>query len=584
MLTRNTLLAGEEQTAHEAAAELPPVWSGARRLHLAGLVASGVAQAGAAASIAWFTPQLFDAVSPASRWGLTLGLVGAAVLVGVLRWAEWVLAEMLGQHYVLEIRRLLVATALRPGRHSHLGVLVARTTNDLSAVRSWVALGIAPLVSGIPLLLGVVVALTVMAWELAAAVGAALLVMAVLLAVLSGPVLRRSRELRRTRGRMASYIADTVQAAPAIRAAGGEHRELKKVDEHSRSVRQLAVRRARLAGVMRGGAASVAVLAMVLAGVVSVWTDLTPGRLTTALLLVGLISTPVQDMGRVGEYRQGYLAASLVLAKALRAGERSPADQGATTGIDAGGSPTADPDRAASTRRQRGHRGLLHVSGLQDTDGRPVAELLASPGARVHLRSHDPERTAAVVRALVGDRAPSDGWVELDGWDLPRVPTTRRRKLLGYVAADVPIEQGRLSRAVRYRRPDSSRPIEPVLEAVGLTEVVNALPKGARTTLRRGGEPLNGEERVLLHLTRGLYGSPRLLVLDGVHDRLTEAGRATVRRALGDFDGIVLATGEDPLPDWHVWDLDSQVPLLLVPRRSAPAGATGSTIPSVRTP
>ena len=35
---------------------------------------------------------------------------------------------------------------------------------------------------------------------------------------------------------------------PAIRAAGGEHRELKNVDEHSNTVRSLAVRRARLAG------------------------------------------------------------------------------------------------------------------------------------------------------------------------------------------------------------------------------------------------------------------------------------------------------------------------------------------------
>ena len=33
---------------------------------------------------------------------------------------------------------------------------VARTTNDLSAVRSWIAMGIAPLVSGVPLLAGAV--------------------------------------------------------------------------------------------------------------------------------------------------------------------------------------------------------------------------------------------------------------------------------------------------------------------------------------------------------------------------------------------------------------------------------------------
>ena len=584
MLTRNTLLAGEEQTAHEAAAELPPVWKGVRRLYLGGLVASGVAQAAAAAGIAWFTPQLFDAATPAARWTLTIGLLSAAVTVGALRWAEWVLAEVLGQHYVLELRRLLVATALRPGRHSNLGVLVARTTNDLSAIRSWVAMGIAPLVSGIPLLVGVVVALFLMAWEIAAAVAIALLVMAVLLYALSGPVLRRSRELRRHRGRMASYIADTVQAAPAIRAAGGERRELKNVDEHSNTVRSLAVRRARLAGVMRGGAASVAVIAMILAGVTSVWTDLTPARLTTALLLVGLVSTPVQDMGRVGEYRQGYLAASLVLAKALRRG--TPAADAASTpsGADA---PPAEDD-AGSTRsgpparrRSRPTRGLLHVNGLQD-GGDTLPELLATPGSRIHLRSADPERAARVVAALVGDAQPEDGWVELDGWDLPAVNPKRRRRLLGYVAADVPVEHGRIARAVRYRRPDLDKPVGPVLAAVGLDDVVAALPKGERTTLRRGGEPLTREQRVLLHLARGLYGKPKLLVLDDVHDRLSDASRARVRSALADYPGIVLATGDDPLPDWHVWDLDSSTPLWLVQRGATRQSDSTTEAESVR--
>ena len=197
----------------------------------------------------------------------------------------------------------------------------------------------------------------------------------------------------------------TPLLAPAIRAAGGERRELKNVDEHSNTVRSLAVRRARLAGVMRGGAASVAVIAMILAGVTSVWTDLTPARLTTALLLVGLVSTPVQDMGRVGEYRQGYLAASLVLAKALRRGTPSADAASTPSGADA---PPAEDDAGSTrsgppaSRRSRPTRGLLHINGLQD-GGDTLPELLATPGSRIHLRSADPERAARVVAALVGD-------------------------------------------------------------------------------------------------------------------------------------------------------------------------------------
>ncbi|MFC0360250.1 hypothetical protein CYJ76_02945 [Kytococcus schroeteri] len=542
----STRLPGEEQSARDAAAELPPVWHGVRRTHLVGLVLCGLLQSAAAAGIAWFTPQLLGAPDAAARTALAVGLIAAALAVGAMRWAEWVLAEMLGQHYVMEVRRLLVGTALRPGRHAHLGVLVARTTNDLSAVRSWIAMGIAPLVSGVPLLVGVVVALSLMAWELGVAVGAALLAMGVLLLALAGPVLRRSRELRRRRGRMASHIADTVQAASVIRAAGGEEREVRRVEEHSERVRHLAVRRARAAGVMRGGAAAVAVVAMVLAGLTAPWTDLTPERFATALLLVGLVSTPVQDLGRVGEYRQGHLAASLVLARALRRDEPAPVTE------------------AERPRRRGSARGLLHLGGLQDGLGTPLPELLAAPGSRVHVHSTDPERTAHVVDLLVGDEAPADGWAQLDGWDLTAVAPRRRRRLLGYVAADAPLEQGRLSRAVRYRRPDSDDPIDPVLAAVGLDEVVAALPRGERTTLRRGGEPLDREQRVLLQLARGLYGAPRLLVLDGVADRLSGPALQQVHRALENYPGVVLSVGGDRPPGWPTWDLDSPTPLSLV--------------------
>ncbi|SNC63077.1 ABC-type multidrug transport system, ATPase and permease component [Kytococcus aerolatus] len=539
--------------ARLAAAELPPVWEGARRRHLTLLVLSGLGQAAAAATIAWFTPHLLSAPSAGARWRLTAVLVLAAVAVGLLRWAEWVLAELLGQHYVLEVRRLLVSAALAPGRQANLGITVARTTNDLSALRNWVAQGIAPLASGIPLVVGVVVALLLISWPLGVAVLVTALALVGVIGLLAAPVLARSRELRRRRGRMASHIADTVAAATTVRAAGGVERELRRLDDLSDEVRRASVTRAVLAGVMRGGAASVAVLAMILAGITAAWVRLPADQLTTALLLVGLVSTPVQDMGRVAEYRQAHLAACIVLARALRRGRTEPAPE------------------PRSGRRAHGGRGFLHVHDLPGPDPhRGAPELLAGQGARVHVTSRDPEQVDALVARLVGDEPGTDGWVQLDGWDLDTVPGRRRRRLLGYVSADAPLEQGRLSRAVRYRRPDSDEPVSEVLERVGLTQAVTALPRGERTMLRRGGEPLTREQRVLLHLARGLYGDPPLLVLHDVHDQLSPTGQEALARALETYRGVVLATGDRTPPGWRTWTLDGSTPLRLVPAPTTP--------------
>ena len=69
-------------------------------------------------------------------------------------WSERVVSEQLSQSYVHEIRVGLVRHNLGEDGVRSLGVAVARATNDLSSVKTWVAQGVAPLAVDIPLLMG----------------------------------------------------------------------------------------------------------------------------------------------------------------------------------------------------------------------------------------------------------------------------------------------------------------------------------------------------------------------------------------------------------------------------------------------
>lgn len=546
----------------DVTAALPAVWQGHRRVLLSTLAGTGFVQAAAATAASILTPRLLHTHDPRQRAVLAAVLAVLATLVAILRWAERVLAEKLGQDYVIGLRRRLLAAALAPNRGPNLGITVARTTNDLTAVRNWIALGIAPLISGIPLVVGVLVGLWFLSRPLGMALSAVVAVLAVVLLVMSRPTLRRSRELRRRRGQMAARIADTVGAAEMIRASGGQRRELRRIDALSEKVADAAVARAWAAGVMRGAAAGAPLFGMIAVGIAGAAAAIDSATMTTGLILIGVLASPLVDLGRVSEYRQAYSAARLVLAPALVGTSRS--DHGRRYAAS-----QAAEDWPGDSEGQAEPSGPGHVrlSRLKSPSGPPLPPLIASAGTRVVARTDDPARARLVLDLLTGDlTAP---WsLMVDGRELAGRAPDARAPYIGFALGGRPLPVGSVERCVRYRCPKTDDPVEPLLAAVGLAERVAELPSGAATVLRRGGEPLTTDERTRLQVARSLYRNPPLIVLDQVATQLDAAGVEAVRAALAAYPGVVLAFGdrtEALLADPVTWDLDAPPRLALRP-------------------
>ncbi len=535
---------------------LPALLVGRRRRLFAALLATGVGQAALAGLTVMLMPVLLTATTPAQRVAGVVGLGAGALLLGVMRLLERVLAERLSQDYVHQIRKGLVASSLVQ-RGPSVGITVARTTNDLTAVRNWIALGITPLAVGVPVLAGSLVALATLHPLLAWAVGVPMLLLSVTLLLLSRLGFSRARTVRRRRGALAAHLSDMVMAAESIRSAGGLHRELKHIDKVGGAVISAAVARAQVSGYIRGAAASAASLAVVAVAAVGSWYDLGGATIATALTVVGVLAGPVGDLGRVVEYRQSYRAAARIIGPALTPGLQTMEHDRRLAQQDA-------PHVASPVRP-----GAVRVIGLV-VGNHPVPDLTAQPGERVVLRSADPRRVQAVVRALAGIDTAFEGSVWVAGHFLHDTPAARRRELVGVAARGQAIERGTVARAVRYRNPESDDSISSVLDMVGLREAVDRLPEGERTKLRRGGEPLSLPERAQLLLARAVYAAPPLVVLDHIDAQLGVSGRAALRRCLTEQPGVVVATTDDPdafLDDHRVWDLDRATRTAVPPLR-----------------
>lgn len=475
---------------------MPRLWRARRRLLLIALGVLGVLQA----LLAIMVSLSVAAILEGNR--ALVGLLLATTLgLGVAQWIQKVVAEDLGQHYVHEVRRELVGAALVPGNTASLGVTVTRASNDLTAVRNWVALGIVPMVTGLPLIAIVLVALFIQDLRTGVAVTVPLLMCVAVLPVVARWTLKRARELRKKRGRMAARIADSVMAGELLHATGAIDRELNAVTRDSDRVVIAAVRRSWATGFSRAlmaMAASLGTVSIVISGHLEV------SEVAGIMMLLGVLATPVAELGRVVEYRQNYKAATRILIPLLQRGSEFKRSQ-------------------------------QKLPGLQATEGIPgvyVKGISALPGERIYLHG-SADATRKWVTSLSAMEEGTDAIV--NGQRLSQLPLKQRRALIGIASAHHHLSRGSVSRLVGLRVPDATvEEIEQALEQVGLNNT-------GKQRLKNGGHPWSTSQINKLKIASATLRTPPLLVLEGI-----------TSENLLNYPGVIISTvQENPSETWR---------------------------------
>jgi ABC-type multidrug transport system fused ATPase/permease subunit len=522
---------------------LPPVWAGRRRRYLCLLVLAGLGQAAAAGVSAHYFTRALTRSTSASRMLLFGALVAAALTVGLLRMAERILSERLSQDYVHQIRLGLIRRNLLDGKVKSMGVAVARTTNDLTSIKNWISQGVAPLAVGVPLVIGVGIAMVLLdpVLLLGLVVPVAILVFA--MRALAPVAYERTRVVRRARGRLSSQIADTILSTVAIRSAGGSERELGRIEKHSQVLVAATIEKATVAGAIRGTAATVSGIATAMVIGTGLLAGLPTHTIAGALTIVVFLATPIHELGQVVEYRQTYRAARRIIGPAIEHPENpSPA------GVELAAVPSGDLG------------GKVAAASLQLSDGTTMPGLAAGPGARVVVEAGSQRLTSEVLELFVGLRVGNSAEIIVDGSDLSVAEPKDLRRLVGYAAQGMMLVRGTISRTVAYRSPQTDRgEVDRLLAQVDLAGRLAELAKGADTVLVHGGDPLTIPERARLLLARAVLDDPPLLVFDHLDSDLGSNGRAMMRRLLADYPGVVLLASDDPgqiVTPTHIWRPD----------------------------
>jgi ABC-type multidrug transport system fused ATPase/permease subunit len=464
---------------------------------LAAVAALTLVQAGAAGAAAFATRALFEAMHGGAQLPVIplVVLVAAGLTVAVTRIGARVLGERVGQDYARQIRAALFDHAARmPARavaERRAGYMSLRFVGDMTAFRNWLGIGLPRLVTGailIPAMLGVL-------WLLGPIFVLAVLpvIALTLLAIVLGGLrlVPLQRRLRVRRARIAAEMAERMPLAPRLDRLGRRGTELAQLRKRTDAMIRAALRHQRAAETLKALpdlAAGVAAALIILFGHRE---GLMPGSIAAALAVLGLLLSPLRDLGGVWNLHAAFSAARVKADAALSRGQRDLYRSGQ-------GLPKAAVDLTFERVMLPSGRVFSHHVNAGETVTFPLGELDAE----------------AVMDMLLGLDAPLSGRVLLSGTDLRDLSRGSLRRGVGLVNTSPEILQGSLRRVLLMGC--SARLDDAALKALARTEGLGpTLDRlgGLEGTVREGGRNLTRGERLAISLMRVILLRPRLILL-----------------------------------------------------------------------
>jgi ATP-binding cassette subfamily B protein len=455
--------------------------------------------------------------------GLMVGLaLLASTIGGINRWRHvTVSAAILFALRTAVFRHL---QTLAPGFFARwrTGDILARLDGDVAEIQRFAVDGLLAVVSATVGLVGAVILMLVLSWQLALVALVLLPLEIAFLRFMRPRVERTSQVLRERASDLSAFLVERLPAIKYIQSVAAEEREAVRLGGLQDRYQQDLVRQ-QLTGYVTGAVPALMTTAstacvFVLGGWLVIEGRLTLGTLVAFAGYLGRATGPIQTM--LGLYVALQRArVSLLRVWALveqRAAVWSPP------------SPRSLPSNARGEVRFEGV-GFAHDERLV-LDG---VDLHLRPGEKVALTGPSGAGKSTLVDLLQRHDDPSRGRILLDGVDLRDLDLGVLRRRVAIVAQDLVLFRGTLFDNLRYAAPEAGEEeVRDAARRAALDAVMARLPDGWSSDIGTAGRTLSGGERQRIAIARALLQDPLVLVLDEATSEVDVATEARITEAV----------------------------------------------------
>ncbi len=456
----------------------------------------------------------------------TIALVAVVALRALASYVMTVLFALAGNRVLTRVRAELYAHlhSLSMAFHdtARTGDLVTRVTGDVGRLQEVTVTAALPLVGNVVTLLGMLIVVAVLDWQLAALV--LLIVPAFLLTSvrLTRRITAVSRGQRQAEGALASLATESLGSMQVVQAYSLEdHMQRRFGGSNTKSLKDGVKAKKLSAGLERKtdvlvGLATALVLYVgarrVLAGA------LTPGELVVFLTYLKTGLKPLRDLAK-------YTGR---LAKAGASGERI---------LDLLDTEPDIVDRSWARPAPR-LRGDVRFEGVELSYAPGVRvlrglDLSVRPGERIAVVGSSGAGKSTLVSLLTRLRDPDEGRVLLDGHDVRDLTVASVRAQVSIVLQESVLFSGTLRDNILFGRPDATdAEVEAASRLAGAAGFIDQLPDGYDTVVGERGSTLSGGERQRIAIARAAIRDAPIVVLDEALTGLDETTEREVVTAL----------------------------------------------------
>jgi ATP-binding cassette subfamily B protein/subfamily B ATP-binding cassette protein MsbA len=407
-----------------------------------------------------------------------------------------------------------------------VGDLMSRVTNDVDTLNQLFSQGLTQLLGSLFSLIGIVVAMLFLNWNLALA---CLTIIPIMLFLTSFFARRARHAFRLTRETVGDVTAGAQEDITGVREAQAFNRTEENIARFRR--RNAANRDANVQAVAITSAFAPAIdvlstlataLVIGYGGYLVFAGSLSVGVLTAFLIYVQQFFRPIQLASQVYTQAQAAVAGAERIYNIL---DEEPEPE--------------DPPNARKLGPARGRISFEHVTFAYDP-GRPVlhdVNFVVEPGQTAALVGPTGAGKTTIASLIPRFYDVTEGTVRIDGRDVREMARRNLRANIGIVLQEPFLFSGTIAENIGYGR--SGDPAEASREEVeAAARVVNAhgfimdLPDGYDTLLGEGGGALSQGQRQLLSFARAVLTDPRILILDEATSNIDTRTEAIIQRAL----------------------------------------------------